>query len=300
MRPVDARLELMLTDAFCLGLVSGLLALNLYPSPSCSELGDVGLVANCKYLRLVNLSQNLITSLDVVSGLKELISLDASHNRLETAAIDELPLLQSLNLSNNRIENAEGIVHPSLRKLCLSGNRISELFLPAEVAQLMVLEASKNQLTKFPTISVCSQLSELHLNENGITALPSEQTFPALKILQLADNKLASLRGISCFPVLEEFDVSRNLIESPEEIEHLGAVAGTLSRAVFGENPVTGETDYRLCVLVICTHLQLLDNQEIEDMERDEAEEVRRLRKAERKNLESEKRQNEGTEEIVE
>ncbi|XP_068173181.1 tsukushi [Antennarius striatus] len=175
----------------------------------------------------VNLSYNAFQEFDMevfpakVNG--EPVSVDLSHNRLETVSVTlhgRILHIQSLNLSANRLFSVPKLAGLSLRLLILDGNPITRIkegafaqlkdlvYLSLRglsdlqeiephgfkgLQSLQVLDLSNNPQLKTlsPTVfSGLDSLQELHFSDSGLTSLPNNilAYMPSIKSITLGEN----------------------------------------------------------------------------------------------------------------
>ena len=95
------------------------------------KIGNIDLIQNYKFLRHINLSNNMIRNIEVLGSpnLGQLLTLDLSKNRITDPSIAYHPTLQILNLSENNIETIpdKAFPHPFLTSLNLNGNSLQEI-----------------------------------------------------------------------------------------------------------------------------------------------------------------------------
>ncbi|ELK32111.1 PREDICTED: tubulin-specific chaperone E [Myotis davidii] len=198
--------------------------------------GDKGDIAStCPNIRVVNLSQNLLSAWEEVTGIAEQLRhlevLDLSENKLRfppgsPAPIGTFSALKVLVLNRTGVTWAE-VLHcaqgwPALEELYLKSNNISISERPADVLQLVrLLDLSSNQSideNQLFLIAYLPRLERLILGDVGISSLHFPDAgagcktamFPSLQSLVLDDNrisqwsfineldKLQSLHSLSC------------------------------------------------------------------------------------------------------
>ena len=118
----------------------------------CMKIGNIDIIQNYKFLRHINLSNNLIRDITALGSenLSQLLTLDVSKNRITDPSIAFHPSLQILNFSENNItdipENA--FPHPFLTSLNLNGNQITAIHgIDQPEKPLRFFEARANKLT---------------------------------------------------------------------------------------------------------------------------------------------------------
>ena len=168
-----------------------------------------------KNLQTLILSQNNISKLEGITGLKQINQLNISGNNsftdFEQLAI--LNTLTELNVSNTGISNFTGISNlTNLQKLEAADNAnltsIAELFLKYDVKEdgknvskpylenLAVLNlnsmgmSGKRPSISFSNFAILSSLEELHLASNDISNLSNLAKLENLNSIDLANNKI--------------------------------------------------------------------------------------------------------------
>ena len=167
-----------------------------------------GLLADLPRLLAVNLSSNALSSLwvrgDAFSGLRRLIVLDLSGNRLETLSREvfaDLSSLQVLDLSRNQLQSLPGGLFgalSNLHSLALAGNIIARLE-PRSLEGLHVLSRlglGDNRLTHVDVEAFANStnLQELELQGNQLLDVPEALSqLTLLQRLDLGDNFLVDV-----------------------------------------------------------------------------------------------------------
>lgn len=171
-----------------------------------------GLFSDLTQLLVLDLSQNELTSdwinTSTFSGLKRLVFLDISHNRvskIEIALFRDLHNLQILKIQDNYIEHIPENVFNSLsnlHSLILSNNRLTniESYTFLGLKGLAVLSIDSNRITKMHPLALrnCSSLQDLHINGNRLDEVPiALKEIPHLKTLDLGENLIVSVENAS-------------------------------------------------------------------------------------------------------
>lgn len=177
-----------------------------------------GLFSDLTQLLVLDLSFNELTSdwinTSTFSGLKRLVYLDFSHNRvskMEIALLRDLHNLQILKMQDNFIEHIPENVFSSLSNLhtlTLSNNRLTTIesyaFMGLQV--LSVLSIDSNRISKIHPHALrnCSSLQDLHINGNRLDEVPMAlKEIPQLKTLDLGENLIVSIENAS-FMTMEQ------------------------------------------------------------------------------------------------
>ncbi|CAH2084648.1 unnamed protein product [Euphydryas editha] len=171
-----------------------------------------GLFSDLLQLLVLDLSYNELTSdwinTSTFSGLKRLVFLDFSHNRvskMEIALFRDLHNLQILKMQDNFIEHIPENVFSSLinlHTLILSNNRLTsiESFAFMGLQVLSILSIDSNRISKIHPHALrnCTSLQDLHINGNRLDEVPiALKEIPQLKTLDLGENLIVSIENAS-------------------------------------------------------------------------------------------------------
>ena len=161
-----------------------------------------------KRLRTLDLSKNNLTSLEKLSTLTELKSLNLDDNKLRAGSltpVGSLSKLQNLSVAGNLLgkpvpqSQQQPDVLPSLptclKQISLAANHLASVprqLLSPTLVKLEKVDLSKNNLASVPEeISNLANLLELNLDGNMIVALPEKiGELRKLKVLSLRDNQI--------------------------------------------------------------------------------------------------------------
>lgn len=129
---------------------------------------------NSKTLVHLNLSYNQLNSVSWIAtvSMPKLLSLDLSHNEIQTIQFPFQLALESLNLNYNRITQLHGLRHlEALKTLQLSSNKIHSVFGLENLQQLEKLNLGNNclrSLMSIRSLSLC-RVSQLFVYITGIS-----------------------------------------------------------------------------------------------------------------------------------
>ncbi|KAJ1966895.1 Leucine-rich repeat protein [Dispira parvispora] len=130
-----------------------------------------GLAQSWCHLEAVDVSFNLLTSLDSLSGLKHLRTLVANHNQLTTlAGLRGLPRLERLSVRSNQIESID--------------------LQPDQTPRLLQLDLARNRVTSLTHVDEFEQLRLLNLDGNQLRCVHIQRPLSRLQILRISDNPL--------------------------------------------------------------------------------------------------------------
>jgi len=144
-------------------------------------------------VRRLNLSRNRLVSLELLSGLRDLVELNASENLLE-AAIDFATKRCSPN--GERWSGGAGWTGSKLQVANFGFNSIAKVVNLSEHTFLRVLDLRDNLLTEAPCVTSLLHLEILILCGNAIRSLHALGQPPRLKDLAISRNNLRSLEGV--------------------------------------------------------------------------------------------------------
>ncbi|KAM0714390.1 hypothetical protein Q7P37_010177 [Cladosporium fusiforme] len=225
---------------------------DVFPDKSLDELNDEEDSKGNQFggLEFLDLHGNALASVPVgLRRLERLTSLNLSHNKLDSSALDiisQIKPLKELKLGNNGISGHLPLSLtelPYLEVLELQSNRL--LALPEalrELVNLRVLNVSNNQLTDLPMEALQHvPLQELDASSNSLIAslfpLGCAAEHRTLRLLNVANNSLAALTFFEQFdlPLLQTLDVTNNHLAA---LQPLHGCPGLITLAA-GENKIS-------------------------------------------------------------
>ncbi|OYQ43234.1 hypothetical protein CHX27_10895 [Flavobacterium aurantiibacter] len=156
----------------------------------------------------LGLSDNEITSVNFSATNALLYTVNLSNNLLTSIDVSGLISLSDLALTNNQISSLDVASNASLRGLFVSQNSLSQLDVSANL-MLNILECASNNLTEL-NLEGLSFLYQLDCSYNALTSL-SLETNTAIYSLRCNNNALTAL-DVSGQPTLYVLDFSSNPI----------------------------------------------------------------------------------------
>jgi Leucine-rich repeat (LRR) protein len=187
-----------------------------------------------------------ITSLEAMSGLSMLQSIDLSNNALtdgQMGCLDQLPYLLNLNLagnslsqfpalgatvnlksadlSRNALTSLECPGHRFIKSLIVDDNQLSSLAGLAHCRCLRNLSACRNQLKGTGELAALADptLERLLISGNQIEAVTGLEALAGLVMVDVSLNKLQSLAGLDGHPILVDLFASDNAIGGDLDVE---------------------------------------------------------------------------------
>lgn len=243
------------------------------------RLKNIELLYFHHFFQHLNLSGNMIETLEPLGGVPFLIYLDASSNLL-TEVLDFKPpyYLTYVNLAHNRIESIGDLSgFWSLKKLDLSHNKISQIEGLIALKYLEVLNMSYNQLTVIENLDNLN-ITSLNLQKNKIDSFISDdhrgfKTMPKLTYVRLGHNNMTSLKIFKDAASVQSIYIDNNLIEDMIEITYLRNLK-LLVYLNMANNPVTYDKNYGAVVLSTARRLNFFDTKAVRTLTKVQAEEI--------------------------
>lgn len=165
------------------------------------EIDDLRGLEYAKNLSRLNLSDNLIIDLEILSDLTNLTELNLGGNQIN----DLRPLGGLINLS----------------RLELWDNRITDISALASLINLTELVLRNNQISDVSVLGGLTKLNRLVLGNNKISDVSSLGALINLRILDLGMNQVNDITAIGKLENLSNLVLAHNLITDFKSIEHL-------------------------------------------------------------------------------
>lgn len=188
-------------------------------------------------LQHLNLSRNVLTSLADLTHFNKLLTLDLSHNLIESFDND---IFSKMN---------------TLKELRLGNNLLKDMdfgFLP-HIHQLIYLDISYNELAGFHLLKIAPNLEELHIEGNNLTELDTNMKRMAPHLVKLGiDNNHWDCEHLTTSLLLLQFDGIAPVVDAsgagdlPNTINYDGNIKGVgcfknNDKAVAVPNTLTNE-----------------------------------------------------------
>lgn len=231
------------------------------------KLPDLGLLKNLRTLvaydnKLQSAPRNLPPQIETV---------DLSRNDLTTLSgsnVCSIASLETLDLSSNRLVELPRFRSPQLQELAVADNRLESLSPLEDLPLLRVLDASRNQLRTLPfSIGALGHLAEVHLRNNLLEVLPpSIGMCQSLRLLDVSDNKLEALpEELALIAGLTHVKARHNqMLWVPAKLSTLPALVelDLFNNKRIGNVPVEMVTDPETPARAILRHLGAILGQE--------------------------------------
>ena len=165
------------------------------------DTDKLGLFTNYKKL---DLSNNKLTTLDILNGMTELTQLTLTNNSItledekSQEILSNMSNLSYLAFSNNKLTNINAINNlKNLNSLSLIGNNKIDLKQIEDIiSNLNTFQVSTESLKTIINCDI-SKITKLNLNGSDLTELPNLSIFTSLRTLSLNSNPITNFEVIS-------------------------------------------------------------------------------------------------------
>lgn len=247
---------------------------------------DINVLTKYTQLMYVDISDNAIMDLSVLSGMSALTQLKARDNQIDKC-LDFCPpfcekdnawssghqavgsLLSSADLRNNKIADIGDISrHTYLEILLLGKNLISKIDGVSCLMNLKVLDLSYNKIKTIDGLSGLN-IQELNLRGNMIEEISNlgSNHLPRLSVLDIAENRIKSLKPLEACEKLSFLDVRDNQLEFLRQVEFLLDLQFLEVLMLLG-NPASKKPFYRRRIIYRLPSLDRLDFTKISSEEK--------------------------------
>lgn len=208
----------------------------------------------------LNLDRRDLTQMPLLEGEERLRLLNYQHNLISKIEnLLSLPNLIFLDLYNNQIKEINGLhTVPSLRVLMLGKNLIDKIKNLNALNKLDVLDLHSNKIAKIENVSHLQELRVLNLANNQILVVENLESLKALTEINLRRNLIDFVKSLNHLTKLQRIFLSNNKLEKFESIECL-ASCPVLAELALDGNPLQMLSNYSAWVLYNCSHLTHLD-----------------------------------------
>jgi len=267
---------------------------------NCQSIDELSLkVKDSLHVQDVDVSGNQLPSLQPLGGLRDVLSVQASNNKLtecldfgcrscsvlqyevsdddRSSAWDEGAFwigstLESADLSCNQIRIVRNLDwHRNLRYLNLSNNFIEEVHDLSSLVWLEELNLDSNNIYEMPYLGSLQRLSSLGVDNNHLVHLGFALKIPELRRISCSNNKIGNIAGLKNCLKLQVVDARGNNIQNFRAIQHLANLK-SLETLWLESNPIHEQhkddiSIYRRRIIYRLQQLAKLDDQEIVDEE---------------------------------
>ena len=185
-----------------------------------SNAGTLTDLSKMNYLTHLECSGVVVDSLESLSSLNLLQSIDFSGSRLPSGSLSylsNLPDLKTLNLSGCRLTTLAGLSGcPSLTVLYLDNNALRNLSPISGITTLEELYLQHNAVVELDALKDLTALRKLNVSFNSLTTTAPVSTLKALTWLDVSNNRLTSLKGTGKLTNLTYLNISYNQLKKAD------------------------------------------------------------------------------------
>lgn len=209
---------------------------------------DLTAFRNLKTLKLFGISSECLIDATHLRELLESFHVQKSKiTDIKQVLLCDSPVHKTMD-SNNEVDQSK--VWQKVKYANFSDNQISiidkSINLMPKVTELILDSNNIEKILHFRSLPLLSTLS---LESNRLSdCLNLHTQLGQVTTLNVAQNQIRSLRGFQKLYSLVNLDISCNLIDTVDEVEHIGSLPCLENIRLTG-NPVAGTVDYRSRVL---------------------------------------------------
>jgi len=208
------------------------------------------------YLRVLDLSENMIYDLSPLEKLTALRKLNLDTNNIsDISHLSELTELLELDIDKNNISNLYPLMPlKNMTKLLAHENEIHDLQPLSELTKLQKLGLRSNSISDLRPLSKLVELRELYLHDNSISDVSPLSELHELRRLNLHDNVLSDISELRSLENMERLWIYNN------SISDISALAGMKKLSVLYAGMNSIEDISSLTELVNLTDVSLHNN----------------------------------------
>ena len=178
-------------------------------------LSKIGSLTALSSLRVLDLSDNSINSIEPLAGLSGLEELYLGHNAVTGLPnLRELQSLRILDLSFNALDYIGALSDcKALQRLNLSHNKLTAVSAVGEMTALIWFNASNNEVLDVSALETCTQLESFIMTDNKLTGVDFLASCGKLKELNIDYNDVRAVPPFKKDCLLERFSAAHNFLE---------------------------------------------------------------------------------------
>eukprot|EP00930_Biecheleria_cincta_P065767 TRINITY_DN5165_c0_g1_i1.p1 TRINITY_DN5165_c0_g1~~TRINITY_DN5165_c0_g1_i1.p1 ORF type:complete len:325 (+),score=109.74 TRINITY_DN5165_c0_g1_i1:38-976(+) len=240
------------------------------------QICSIKLLEQYPHLRLIDLSGNSVEDVSPLCKLSHVLSLNLASNKIasiDSWAPEDLQHLLFLDLSGNQLTCLPPLHMPALRRANFCKNQIASCEQFGGHATLKTLVLSENKLTSVIGLAGMPQLETLELGQNSLQNLEGLQGLPELQSLNISKNSFESLDGPwKETPKLASLDASGNAFAESKVFVPLARLP-LLRRFQVAGSPLDEQDglNIRLEILICHDGLLVINDEEVQPEEKDDA-----------------------------
>ncbi|MFS1513734.1 leucine-rich repeat domain-containing protein [Chengkuizengella sp. SCS-71B] len=188
-----------------------------------NRITDISILSNLTKLTSLNLYDNEITDISILANLTKLTSLNLDDNEItDIFILENLTKLTSLNLDDNEITDISILAKlENLTSLDLDDNKITDISSLENLTKLTWLDLGNNNITDISSLENLENLTWLDLDDNKITDISSLENLTNLTYLDLHENEITDISSLENLTNLTRLDLYYNKITDISSLENL-------------------------------------------------------------------------------
>ena len=177
-------------------------------------VGEMNVLTSLPSLSSLTMSGCSLSTIEGLDGAQYLTYLDLSNNTLRNLdVLTPMTSLAEINLNHNAVTDLSALANlPNLVKLSVNFNALSSLSPVSSCVRLTHLEADNNNLTSISGMEKLPLLNHLSVDYNDLTDVSILSKSVELTNLSIASNALTDISSLSTLTKLKVFDFSGNQI----------------------------------------------------------------------------------------
>ncbi|TKI84032.1 leucine-rich repeat domain-containing protein, partial [Bacillus mycoides] len=189
-----------------------------------SNVTDISVISGLRHLKYLDLSSNLIESIQPVSKLENLDMLFLRDNKIaDLTPLSQMKKIKILDLIGNNIKDLTPLFTVlSLEEVYLANNQISNLSGIEKLKNVKLLWIGNNKISDVEPISKMSNLIELEIADSEIKDISSLSKLVKIQVLNLEENYISDISPLSNLTNLHEINLGANEISDIKSVEELG------------------------------------------------------------------------------
>lgn len=186
-------------------------------------LSTIADLAGAQGLTYVNIANNTVRNLEVLSTMPGLQKLDLQHNAVVSLEpLQSLANLEELNVSYNAVTSLAPLSSCSfLTTLDASHNQIETTDGLSPLALLENVALDYNKISEINSLSGCTRLKRLTFSNNNVSTLSPVANLDRLEVLDFSYNRVSEMPTFSPASPLQVVDGSYNVVKSIDSLGKL-------------------------------------------------------------------------------
>ena len=180
-------------------------------------------------LRILDLTDNSISSMEPLAGMTSLDELYLGHNALSRLPdMRKLRTIRTLDLSYNVLETIAPLsVCSTLERVNVSHNKLVSIKPAASLPNLIYFNASSNSVRDVSTLANCTKLETFVMTDNLLTSIDFLGNITSVREINIDYNDVVAVPDFPNDCALETFSAAHNFLEDLSGLgglEHLTVV----------------------------------------------------------------------------